>query len=240
MGNHYHLLLKTPGANISRYMRYINGVYTQCYNRLKKTDGPLFRGRFKSILIEQDDYLAVLTRYIHRSPVDMKKPLATKLHNYRWSSYRAYINFKKPLEWLYRDETYGLLGYSQRYKGYRIFTEAGVDEEIETLYGKKNYPAIIGSKGFKDKVYAQIDNADIFHGKRGKRQIARWMAMRLWQILRGMSLKQIAQIFYVTHISSVSHSISQLRKLQEDDSMIDAEYQVIYQYLTHYDFYYDF
>ena len=45
MGNHYHLLLCTPRGNLSRCMRHINGLYTQRYNRLKKTDGPLFRQR---------------------------------------------------------------------------------------------------------------------------------------------------------------------------------------------------
>ncbi len=49
MGNHYHILLETPHANLSRIMRHINGVYTQRYNRLKNTDGSLFRGRFKAI-----------------------------------------------------------------------------------------------------------------------------------------------------------------------------------------------
>ncbi len=45
MGNHYHLLLQTPHGNLGRVMRHMNGVYTQRYNRLKPTDGPLFRGR---------------------------------------------------------------------------------------------------------------------------------------------------------------------------------------------------
>lgn len=56
MGNHYHLLLETPHANLSRIMRHINGVYTQAYNRLKNTDGSLFRGRFKSILVDKEAY----------------------------------------------------------------------------------------------------------------------------------------------------------------------------------------
>jgi putative transposase len=43
MDNHYHLLMSTPDANLSRIMRHLNGVYTQKYNRLMKTDGPLYR-----------------------------------------------------------------------------------------------------------------------------------------------------------------------------------------------------
>jgi len=55
MGNHYHLLIKTPLGNLSRCMRHVNGVYTQRYNRLKNTDGSLFRGRFKAVLVESSD-----------------------------------------------------------------------------------------------------------------------------------------------------------------------------------------
>ena len=53
MQNHYHLLIKTPEGNLGRAMRHINGLYTQRYNRMRKTDGPLFRGRYKAILVEE-------------------------------------------------------------------------------------------------------------------------------------------------------------------------------------------
>ena len=263
MGNHYHLLLKTPGGNISRVMRHVNGVYTQRYNRLKKTDGPLFRGRFKSILIEQDDYLAGLSRYIHRNPVDMKKLLVSTLCDYRWSSYPAYLNRVKSPDWLYRDEIYAQLGYGQRYKGFRLFTEAGVDEEIEQLYSKNYYPAIIGSKGFKEDVYARLENAElvtrirkreldkpdsrvivkavagrmkvdeaeIYYGKRGQLQVARWVAMRLCQTVSGMSLKQIADVFHVSHVSGVSHPISKLRQLLKDDEKLEVLFHELQQNL---------
>ncbi len=54
--SHYHLLVQTPDANLSRSMRYLNGVYTQCYNKRHRCDGPLFRGRYKSIVVESDSY----------------------------------------------------------------------------------------------------------------------------------------------------------------------------------------
>ena len=69
MSNHYHLLVQTPDANISRCMRHIDGVYTQRFNRRHECDGQLFRGRFKSILTEADKYLLQLVRYIHRNPL---------------------------------------------------------------------------------------------------------------------------------------------------------------------------
>ena len=62
MENHYHLLIKTHQANLSRAMRHINGVYTQRYNREHKLDGALFRGRYKAILVDSDAYLLHLSK----------------------------------------------------------------------------------------------------------------------------------------------------------------------------------
>ena len=70
ISNHYHLLVQTPDANISRSMRHLNGVYTQRFNRIHNCDGQLFRGRYKSILVEGDSYLLELVRYIHRNPLE--------------------------------------------------------------------------------------------------------------------------------------------------------------------------
>ena len=103
IGNHYHLLLQTPRGNLDRAMRHINGVYTQRYNRLKHTDGPLFRGRYKAFLVDEDHYLLQLSRYIHRNPVEAKPPLVQSLDTYPWSSYPAYINYTKAPAWLQRD-----------------------------------------------------------------------------------------------------------------------------------------
>ncbi|OED37855.1 hypothetical protein AB833_21665 [Chromatiales bacterium (ex Bugula neritina AB1)] len=53
-------------------MRHINGIYTQRYIRLKGTNGPLFKGRYKSILVDEDAYLQKVGRYIHRNPAEVK------------------------------------------------------------------------------------------------------------------------------------------------------------------------
>lgn len=64
LSDHYHLLIMTPDANLSRCMRHLSGVYTQRFNRSHLLDGQLFRGRYKSILIEADSYLLERARYI--------------------------------------------------------------------------------------------------------------------------------------------------------------------------------
>lgn len=152
MGNHYHLLIETPRANLDRIMRHINGVYTQRYNRLQKTDGPLFRGRYKSILIDEDAYLMQVSRYIHRNPVEIKGVDDCALKVYPWSSYLAYINKATAQSWLQRDKTYQLLDLKQRFSGYREFVEAGVDEAMLAFYDKKNIAGVLGDLAFKERL----------------------------------------------------------------------------------------
>ena len=156
MGNHYHLLLETPKANLSRIMRHINGVYTQRYNRLKKSDGPLFRGRYKAILVDKDAYLLQLSRYIHRNPIDTKQPLVRELVEYPWSSYPAYIAKVATPTWLYRELSYQMLGCKHHYKGYADYVTKGVDEDTARYYQRGNMAAIIGDKDFKAWVYEQL------------------------------------------------------------------------------------
>ena len=62
MSSHYHLLVQTPAGNLSRAIRHLNGVYTQRYNRRRDIDGQLFRGRYKSVLVEEDSVTADIKR----------------------------------------------------------------------------------------------------------------------------------------------------------------------------------
>lgn len=155
MGNHYHLLLKTPDANLGRVMRHINGVYTQRYNRLKKTDGPLFRGRYKAICVEQDSYQLQLSRYIHRNPIEAG--IVSELDNYAWSSYPYYVTGKqKAPAWLAQNEIYAQLGVKSRWRArYRAFVDEGVDEEIKQHYGQGKVMPYLGSEAFRDWVYGR-------------------------------------------------------------------------------------
>jgi len=90
MGNHYHLFFETTQANLSRIMQILNTAYTVYYNIKRKRCGHLFQGRYKSILVDKDNYLLELTRYIHLNPVRAK--LVDSPEKYPWSSYQAYIN----------------------------------------------------------------------------------------------------------------------------------------------------
>ena len=89
MDNHYHLLIQTPDANLSKGMRQLNGVFTQTSNRRHHRVGHLFQGRFKAILVDSDAYLLELARYVVLNPVRAR--IVKKPGDWRWSSYRASI-----------------------------------------------------------------------------------------------------------------------------------------------------
>ena len=87
MTNHYHLLIETPDANLSRGMQFLNGVYTQWFNRRHQRVGHLLQGRFKGILVEKESHLLELARYIVLNPVRAK--MVRSVRDWPWSSYRA-------------------------------------------------------------------------------------------------------------------------------------------------------
>ncbi len=98
MGNHYHLVLHTREANLSRLMRQINGVYTQTFNRRHGLTGHLFQGRFKAILVDSDSYLLEVCRYVDLNPV--RAQMVRRPEAYAWSSYRALAGMAEPAGWL--------------------------------------------------------------------------------------------------------------------------------------------
>lgn len=149
MSNHYHLLVQTPDANLARGMRHINGIYTQRFNRRRKLDGQLFRGRYKSILIEEDSHLLEVLRYIHRNP--LRAGLIKDLKDFPWSSHHGYLSKAKKWEWLHKDFLLAMLSEkpSERPASYANFVYMNDSEEIERFYSLKNLPSILGGDNFK-------------------------------------------------------------------------------------------
>jgi REP element-mobilizing transposase RayT len=152
MPNHYHLLLRTPEGNINRIMRHVGGVYTQTFNRRHGHDGQLFLGRYKAILVDADEYLLGLVRYIHHNP--LKAGIVKTLEGYDWFSHRGYLSDDDAWGWLYREPV--LKEFSNRLdearSGYRRFMAQDDDEEVERTFSMKNLPAILGGKEFIRKI----------------------------------------------------------------------------------------
>ena len=153
MPNHYHLLIQTPQANLSRFMRHANGIYTQRFNRNHEADGPLFRGRYKSILIGEENYLLDLVRYIHFNPCKAK--LVKTPEEYKWSSYTAYVNESNDEKWLRSDLILDMLHMGKRSKKHvRDLVKDDASGDIYSLYKykKKNLISLLGLKDFADRI----------------------------------------------------------------------------------------
>ena len=150
MSSHYHLLLNTPDANLARCMRHINGVYTQRYNVRHDCDGALFRGRYKSILVEADQYLLQLVRYIHRNP--LKAAIVERLDRYAWSSHKGYISKAKKWDWLHKCFVLNMLmaQKSDQLRIYKKFVALDDDDDLLRILERPYLPPILGDKNFMD------------------------------------------------------------------------------------------
>jgi len=106
MTNHYHLVIQTPEANLSRGMHWLNGTYAGWFNHRHKRSGHLFQGRFDSFLVERETYLRELLRYVVLNPVRAK--MVARPEDYRWSSYRSTAGLEAADIWLDVPTTLGL------------------------------------------------------------------------------------------------------------------------------------
>jgi len=93
MDNHYHLFIKTTQPNLSQGIHYLNSSYTNWFRNKHQIVGPIFQGRFKSILVDADNYALVLSAYIHLNP--LRAGIVRQLEDYPWSSYLDYLNLRK-------------------------------------------------------------------------------------------------------------------------------------------------
>ena len=123
MTNHYHLLVETPEANLSQAIKWVNVSYAGYFNRKQHRQGHLFQGRYKAILVDADEYLKQLSRYIHLNPI--RSGMVTELDSYLFSSYPALIGQLKVPDWLESTWLLSLFGKSRKNaaKNYRDFVE---------------------------------------------------------------------------------------------------------------------
>jgi putative transposase len=133
MGNHYHLQIETPRANLSKAIQWLNVSYSVWYNRRQKRLGPLFQGRFKAILHEEETHAVTINRYIHLNPArvvslgghegqadqpgEMTQETNSRrvmaLKEYPWSSYRYYAGSEKTPSWITTETILGLFDRSR-------------------------------------------------------------------------------------------------------------------------------
>lgn len=243
--NEYHLLIRTPEGNLSRFMRQVDGLYTQYYQKHKRRRGSVFRARYKSVLFQPENYLLPLTRYVHNLPRTARQnPLA-----WPWSSVHRYLGKPGRDAGLMPDEVLAAAGGAEAYAAY---LQGGNDRELQRFYGKKNQLSVLGDEKFRSRVKSlasisgargtskgalarkrptpgkiissvadtfQVSDTSILHAARGpgSKNVPRWVAMYLCQEAGGITLQKIAQQFGLQRYGTVSTTIGKLKDEFEDN-----------------------
>jgi hypothetical protein len=229
-------------------MRHLGGVFTQWANRRAQSDGPLFRGRYKAIVVDADSYLLQVGRYIHLNPV--AAGLARRPEAYPWSSCGAYLGAVEAPAWLHTEPTLALFDGDR--DGYRAFVDQGLDQETAAFYQRRGLAPVMGQERFRrglaarqaaagdDSSYARLAPptiAQIIEATaaafarppqalriatrgRGRREEARGVAIGLCRSLAGHPLGAIAEAFELTHNASVSNAARRGTRLIAEDPVL--------------------
>ncbi len=158
MGNHYHLEIETPDGNLADFMRDLNGIVSQDYNKRHEKTGHLFQGRYHSFLIEKETYLMQVARYVVLNPV--RAGLVKKPEQWRWSSYRATLGEIESPSFLATDSLLKFFHHRrpQAQKNYRKWVIEGLD--AASPFDEIEQGIILGSPQFVHEVWNWNDTTD--------------------------------------------------------------------------------
>src|SRR5665648_375317 len=247
MDNHYNLFIKTNQSNLSQGIHYLNSSYANWFRNKHQIIGPLFQGRFKSILVDADNYALVLSAYIHLNP--LRAGIIKQLEDYPWSSYLDYLNLRKSditdpsfiLKSIDHD-TFKAMSEYQNMKdpikesyhhialGSETFIER-VKEKIEHLGRRREIPSTrFLSKYDVDTIITKITQAlhiersIIFDKKRGN--LNRSLAIYLIKRFTPLSLSEIGELFKMDY-SAVSQTAQRFEQKTEVNHEIEKVMQKV-------------
>ena len=184
MDNHYHLVMETGEANLSLGLQWLNGGYSQAFNKRHHRSGHLLEGRFKAIIVEPQRWGLELSRYVHLNPVrvgrfaldkgtqsrnrrgtgiehgsDLWQARINYLREYPWSSYRAYIGLEPSPDWLVCETVLSWMRGSEEdpRTAYQRYVEEAVREGIrQTPWDQLAAQVVLGSQEFVDSLRDRV------------------------------------------------------------------------------------
>ena len=165
MANHFHLVIQTKKANCSEFMRHFNIRYTGWFNWRRHRHGNLYQGRYKAYLIDADNYLLEVSRYVHLNCVRVRKLSGLDyreqwrhVKEYQWSSIHGYLDEKRVVKYV----EYGLLLSMIGDRGaYRKFIRDGTKKRIDNPFKKVKSRIILGDDDFVAKAKKHIRRASV-------------------------------------------------------------------------------
>lgn len=152
MKNHYHLVLETKEPNLTKAMHTLNVSYAVYFNRRRNRSGHLFQGRYKAIVVQADNYLHHLSRYIHLNPVRAK--IVTNPELYLYSSYKDYVAKKQRYSWL--TKTFVLPCFNKNTdkakKLYKNFVISAMGMETDIIQNNITADFVLGDEEFVENL----------------------------------------------------------------------------------------
>ncbi|MEW6456587.1 MAG: transposase [Acidobacteriota bacterium] len=190
MDNHYHLFIKTPLANITDGMHYLNASYTNWFKAAHKIVGVVFQGRYKSILVDEDNYALELSAYIHLNP--LRAGIVKNIEQYKWSSFLEYIGEGMPS--VERLDTSFILNQldddlkraAEKYKRF-ILERKNMKNPLENTYKG----IVLGSEWFVEKIKEKI----VSIGQ--KREISETRIARSDSLMAEEIIRKISEVFEI-------------------------------------------
>jgi len=190
MSNHFHLYMRTPQPNLSAGMHDLNSGYAGAFNRRYQRSGPLFQGRFKAVLVEDESHDLELTRYIHLNPV--RAGIEKRPEDYDWSSYQDYLGVRKALAWLDCGSVLGGLAKDpSRARGaYRRFVEAGLSGSLKSPLEAAVGGMFLGSGEWVERWRRRLAEEPVRNGLPARNQLA-------WRPTLDDLVATVSQVFEV-------------------------------------------
>ncbi|VAW78783.1 hypothetical protein MNBD_GAMMA12-3925 [hydrothermal vent metagenome] len=225
MDNHYHILVETADGNLSQGMHYLNCVYTQRSNKKHMQVGHVFQGRYTAILIQKDEYLLEVSRYVVLNPV--RAGMVKDVYDWPWSSYRAMIDGSTEFMWF---ESHWLLSYfdKQRKRAvikYIDFVQAGVG--IRSVWSDLKNQIYLGDDQFVESLQNKLKDTqkeNLSEINRLQRRplakslswyesqiIDRKEAMALAYLSGEYTMKEIS-VWFCVHYSTVSRAVKSFKE----------------------------
>ncbi|MGA7495284.1 MAG: transposase [Isosphaeraceae bacterium] len=154
MGNHLHLLIKTPRPNLALGMQQFLSSYARWHGLRHRRVGHLFQGRYRAEMIKDEAYYWVVSRYIHLNPV--RVGLVDKPAAWQWSTYPGYVTRASRLPWVAYDRLLsawrGEHGGSDPSSSYRHFVEAGLRNPPPSPFREAFGCWVLGSERFLERL----------------------------------------------------------------------------------------
>lgn len=241
LDNHYHILVKSPQAQLSRTLQFIGRSYTQQFNYHHGRDGALFRGRFHSIPVDTTVYFERVARYIELNPVAAGIVPLAELSSYQWSSFRFYANQEPTPGWLSTSLLLAHYGGSSQYC--RFVQSSMTDGELDRFHqGPMKTGLVLGKEAFAQEIRRKLDHrAQVTAGVpdvsleeidaavlmvsgalptslrqriAGRLNVPRSTALELAHLLTGTQQSILAERYGFLSAAAVSNAVSSSRRRQ--------------------------